>query len=143
MIRISDTQPPTSAIKPLSVVVADDVEEIRNLVRQWLETLGHHVVCVGSGRELAALLETRPFDLVITDIIMPNGDGFEAILALKKHQPGAGVIAMSGGGSYLPADDCLRVAKGLGANQVLFKPFKRQQLLDAVSAAMKKRAVPA
>jgi CheY-like chemotaxis protein len=119
-------------MKPLSIVIADDVEEIRHLVRDWLGGGGHSVDCASGAMQLAKLLRQQHYDLVITDILMPDGDGLEVMTELKKTQPWARVLAISGGGAYLRAADCLNVAKGFGAHAVLLKPFNRQQLLEAV-----------
>jgi CheY-like chemotaxis protein len=119
--------------KPLSVVVVDDVVEICVLVRHWLSDVGCAVTSTASGNELAKLMRSKAFDLIITDVIMPDGDGLEVILEAKRVQPAARLLAISGGGSHLQAVDCLRFAKGLGAHAVLLKPFNREQLLDAVS----------
>ncbi len=123
----------TTRAKPLSVVVADDVVEIQQLVEHWLSDLGCNVACASSGNEVARLVRARHVDLVITDVIMPDGDGLEVIADLKRAQPAARVLAISGGGNHLPAHDCLKFARGLGAHAVLLKPFNREQLLEAVS----------
>ena len=116
-----------------SVVVIDDVVEIQQLVQQWLRELGCIVTCVSTGREAVRILRTVHVDLVITDIIMPDGDGLEVITELRRAQPSTRLIAMSGGGNHLRAADCLKLAKGLGAHGGLTKPFSRQQLFDAVT----------
>lgn len=72
-------------------------------------------------------------DMVITDILMPDGDGLEVITELKRAQPSVRIIAMSGGGHHLRAAECLKFATGLGAHGLLLKPFKREQLLEAVT----------
>jgi len=131
----ADSASPFDA-RSLSIIVADDVEGITHLVQHWLEENGHHVACAASGNEVAALLRKQPVDLVITDVIMPDGDGLEVMLELKRTQPHARVLAISGGGAYLRPRDCLSLAKGLGANAVLLKPFNREQLLTAARAAL-------
>ncbi|MEO5958053.1 MAG: response regulator [Opitutaceae bacterium] len=128
-------------MKPLSIAVADDVEGIRSLLTLWLREMGHHVVAVSTGNELSKLIRTQAFDLVITDIVMPDGDGLELILALKKAQASVRILAISGGGTYLRAADCLKVAKGVGAHAVLLKPFNRERLLEAVALAFPAQGV--
>jgi CheY-like chemotaxis protein len=118
---------------PVSVVVADDVVEIQQLIQGWLRELGYIVTCVSTGEEAVRVLRTVHVDLVITDILMPDGDGLELITELKRVQPTVRVIAMSGGGNHLRATECLKFALGLGAHGALMKPFNREQLLDLVS----------
>ena len=119
---------------PISVVVVDDVVEIQKLLQQWLGDLGCLVTCVSTGKEAVRILRTIHVDMVITDILMPDGDGLEVITEMRKAQPSARVIAMSGGGNHLRATDCLKFAKGLGAHALLMKPFNRAQLVEVVNA---------
>lgn len=116
----------------LTIVIADDVMEIRNLMEHWLSAAGCEVLNATSGREVTNLVRSRPVDLVITDVLMPDGDGLEVITALKRTAPTTKVLAISGGGNHLRATDCLAFARGLGAHGVLMKPFNRSQLLAAV-----------
>ena len=128
------TQAP--ATRRLEILVADDVEEITKLVTLWLEEAGHAVTHASNGREIVRWVKAKPFDLVVTDIVMPEGDGWDAILAINRMRPATRILAISGGGRQMPADACLRVAKGVGADRVLKKPFHRAQLLDAVEQIM-------
>lgn len=136
------SSPFTSRGEPLSVVVADDVIEIQHLVGQWLRDVGCDVQSVSTGAEAAHVLRGKPVDLVITDILMPDGDGLEVIAELKRSRSSARILAISGGGHHLRAVDCLKFAKGLGAHGVLMKPFNRQQLMDAVTAVMSLEGSP-
>ena len=129
----SDSPSPFSRTSPISVVVADDVVEIQQLLQQWLRDLGCLVTCVSTGREAVKVLRTVHVDMVITDILMPDGDGLEVITELKIAQPSVRIIAVSGGGSHLGATECLKFASGLGAHGVLMKPFKREELLELVT----------
>ena len=137
MIPLPKKETPPPGKKSLVIVIADDVEEIQHLVSAWLEEDGHVVVRAGSGREIVRIARERPVDLVITDILMPDGDGLDAILALNRMRPTTRILAISGGGRTQPADACLRVAKGVGADAVLLKPFGRPQLLSAVQKTMR------
>jgi CheY-like chemotaxis protein len=123
---------PVPAPRRLEILVADDVAEIAQLVSLWLEEAGHVVTHASNGREIAGLVKNKHFDVVVTDIVMPNGNGWDAILAINRMRPTTRILAISGGGNHMPADACLRVAKGVGADRVLKKPFQRGQLLDAV-----------
>jgi two-component system chemotaxis response regulator CheY len=122
--------------KPLKVLVADDETEIRNLIRHWLEAAGHEVLGAGSAREATALLKAGPVDLVVTDILMPDGDGLDLITETRKSQPTARLLAMSGGGRYVETTDCLRMARGFGAHAALLKPFTREQFEAGMAQAL-------
>lgn len=121
---------------PLSVLLADDEEDIRTLVRSWLETAGHRVMVASTGLEAGGLAQKAKFDLVVTDVLMPEGDGVGLIAELKKSQPEARVLAISGGGRIIDSNDCLRIAQGLGAHAAVMKPFNREQFLAAVAQAL-------
>lgn len=120
----------------LSILVADDEEGIRQLLTHWLERVGYRVTCVDCGHEAARALRAQPYDLIITDIVMPDGDGFELITEFRRAQPTTRILAISGGGKYLQGADCLRMAKGLGAHGAVMKPFTREQLLAGIDAVM-------
>ncbi|MDO8540525.1 MAG: response regulator [Opitutaceae bacterium] len=132
MITLRKKQPTVTAEKALHIVIADDVHEIVELVRGWLEEAGHTVTCAANGRDVMRLLREKSFDVLITDIVMPEGDGWDAILAVNRLRPATRILAISGGGRNMPADACLRVAKGVGADQILKKPFNRAQLIAAL-----------
>jgi DNA-binding NtrC family response regulator len=124
------------SVVALSILVADDEEGIRNLLRHWLERHGHRVTLVENAREGLRALKHHPFDLVITDIVMPDGDGFELIAAFRKAQPQARIVAISGGGKYLQGPDCLRMARGLGAHAAVMKPFNWDDLQAGIDTAL-------
>jgi CheY-like chemotaxis protein len=123
-------------MKSLSVLVADDEQSIRTIVQQWLTRNGHTVAVVPSGREAVDLLRQRPFDLVITDVLMPEGDGLDLITELRRSQPAARILAMSGGGRYMESGEYLKLAKGLGAHAAVMKPFDWQLLQSGIDLAM-------
>ena len=123
-------------MKPLSILVADDEEYVRLLIQQWLEAAGHHVACAANGKEAAALLALMQFDLAVTDILMPESDGFDLIAELKKMQPTARILAISGGGRIVAGDDWLKLARGLGAHAAITKPFDQLQFMAGVKLAL-------
>lgn len=123
-------------MKSLSILVADDEPEIRDLIMRWLEREGYNVTSAKNGVEAAALSQAKAFDLIVTDVIMPERDGVQLITEIKKNRPGARVLAMSGGGRVLDGTDCLRMAQGLGAQVAIMKPFNREAFLAAVSQTL-------
>ena len=102
----------TGAPERPAILVADDSGEIQETLRAWFGEAGYRVICVGSGMEAVRQIRQRSFDVVVTEVILPNGDGLELISALKRFQPTVPEIAYSGGGIYLSVSDCLRVARG-------------------------------
>ena len=129
-------------MKSLSILVVDDEENIRTLIGHWLVAAKHTAVCVGNATEALAALPKGAFDLVITDVLMPDGDGLDLITHLKQQQPGVRVLAISGGGRYVEGDDCLKMARGLGAHAAVMKPFTLDQLQAGIELALAPPAAP-
>jgi len=131
--------------EPIVVLVADDVPEIRELIRQWLTDAGCTVIVVGTGRDALCVLRAESIDAVVTDVLMPDGDGLEVMAEMKRMKSAAGILAVSGGGDLLRADDCLKIARGLGAHEVLTKPFVRADFMAAFDRVLRRHrpsAVP-
>lgn len=120
----------------LSILVADDEENIRALMRRWLTGEGHTVAAVANATEAAKLLTKVRFDVIVTDVIMPDGDGVQLIGDFKRAQPHVRILAISGGNRYMEGENCVKIARGFGAHAVLLKPFKREQLLEGIAAAL-------
>jgi CheY-like chemotaxis protein len=113
------------------VVVIDDNPAICDILSKVLGREGYEVATASDGVEGEALVEAGRTDLVVTDIIMPNREGLETILGLRKLHPGIRIIAMSGGGR-MRSFDVLDIAQRLGADRVLEKPLDRQAFLATV-----------
>jgi len=114
--------------------------EIQRVVAKSLTPFGHDVACASSGREAVRLLADRHFDLVIADVLMPEGDGLELITEMKKTVPDTRILAISGGGASLLPDYCVQIAKAFGAHATLQKPFNRDQLLAGIDHALGRAA---
>jgi DNA-binding NtrC family response regulator len=122
-------------MKPFSVLVVDDEEDIRTLLDLWLKEAGHKVEVAANARDAMRSIKTGTFDLVVTDVLMPDGDGLELIEALKASQPPIRILAISGGGRYIEGDNCLKIARGWGAHATLIKPFDRKKFKAAIEEA--------
>lgn len=120
----------------LSILIAEDDESVRAVLQGCVATVGHTTTCVSNGREAREALQ-KHFDLVITDILMPESDGLDVIAYCKQMQPTTRILAISGGGRIIDADDCVKLARGLGAHGALLKPFSCQDLLAGIALAMK------
>ena len=116
----------------VSILVVDDEIEICGISQLLLESVGCEVVCVEGGQQALACMETQSFDLLITDMLMPDMDGVELINAVRRVKPEQCIMAMSGGGRA-PKENYLQIAKMYGVNGVLPKPFNRVQLLKGIS----------
>ena len=126
-----------SAAGAANILLVDDNEEARVTVARILEMAGYHVTQSPNGRVATTLLRDWAPDLVITDIFMPEGDGFEMLNQLRNQELLIPVIAISGGGVQQGLD-VLAIAGRLGAKKVLYKPFQRSQLLEAVTEALER-----
>ena len=113
------------------IIVIDDQDALRSIVRRTLERHGHTVMEASDGRAGVRLVREQPADLVITDIFMPGQDGIETLREMRKDFPAIPVIAMSGG-SRVGAMDLRQAAEVLGAVRTIQKPFGAHEILRAV-----------
>lgn len=119
------------------ILIIDDDSTIRAYLRAILEGEdGHHLQEARDGDEGLRLYRSHPFDLVITDILMPVKDGVELIMEMTEAKPSIPIIAMSGGGRGIDAAFSLEMAKDLGASFVLPKPFTPENVRSAVANAL-------
>lgn len=123
-------------MRKITTLVVDDEQILCQLIATVLEDVGHRVLTAFSGTEALARLETEPVDLVISDIVMPEIDGIELVQRIRAKHPTVRIISMSGGGSYLTAALCLKLADQMGASVILSKPFTPAQLVEAVQRAL-------
>lgn len=119
-----------------SILVVDDEDQIRQLIRTTFEEAGYRVEEASNGKEALDQYRRTPTDLVITDILMPDQDGLECISTLRRESPNVKIIAITGGSDMIGVLGFLDVAKMLGAHRTLQKPFEMKTLLDAVDSAL-------
>ena len=117
------------------ILVIDDEDRIRRMLRAALEMEGHEVLEASQGDEALRLHRATPAELVITDIMMPEKDGLEVIMALRREGPALKVIAMSGGGRFTQMEP-LGMAEPLGAFAALRKPFELDAMMETVRRAL-------
>ncbi|MBU1702010.1 MAG: response regulator [Candidatus Eisenbacteria bacterium] len=114
------------------LLVVDDDERIRIMLRMTLEEAGYDVEEAPNGVVALQIQEENPVDLVITDIIMPEKEGIETIMDLHRRWSKLPIIAISGGGRDTP-QRYLGIAKGIGAARIFPKPILRDELLEAIT----------
>jgi CheY-like chemotaxis protein len=124
---------------PPAILLIDDDRFFAKLTAAMLAPA--EVVVASDGGEGLAMMRARPFDLLITDLLMPEKDGIETILEIRRAGAELPILAISGGGRYGSRDDLLRMAERLGATATLQKPFTREQLLAAVERCLAVRPV--
>ncbi len=110
------------------ILVADDDAQVRSFLATLLGVEGYEVIQAANGREAQERCREMEFDLVITDLVMPEQEGLETIHAISRSHPKLPVIAVSGafGGAYL------NLAHRLGARSILRKPFDPDTILYEV-----------
>ena len=116
------------------VLVVDDEEPVRMVIRDILELKGYLVREARNGAEALQVLKEHPVDVALIDLIMPEKEGLETIGQVRTQYPQIPVIAMSGA-FY---SKFLKVAEDLGAQAILMKPFPPEQLLQVIERALKR-----
>lgn len=118
------------------ILIVEDTPLMRDTLVDVLGELGHQAVTAENGAEAVEMIAAgQAFDVIITDIIMPEMDGIEAILEIQTMRPETPIIAISGGSARLEKAAGLDTAKRLGAIAVLEKPFEVDALVDALARA--------
>ncbi len=115
----------------ISILVVDDEAMMRNLLEKILVREGYAVKTAGNGVEALELLQHENFELIISDMKMPNMDGFELLKAVKQEYPNINVIIMTAYGDTYTVKDALL----LGADEYITKPFKSHEISLVVERA--------
>ena len=113
------------------ILVIEDDESVSQMLRDVVQKEGHEVSVAPDGLVGLEVFQRRPADLIIVDILMPNKDGFEIIMELRKEYPDLKILAISGGGKY-GTFKYLDYAKSFGAQRTLAKPFDIEILLETI-----------
>ena len=117
------------------ILLVDDEPLLRETLKIALQAAGHAVTVAQNGAAALSLLAGESFDVIVTDILMPDTDGLEMIVRVRKESGNVRIIAMSGGGRTRNMD-MLEFATSFGADAVLAKPFLPKQLISSVADIM-------
>lgn len=117
------------------ILLVDDDELARFAMREALTRAGHDVTEAANGELGLSAQASTDFDVIITDIIMPEVEGIEFIMKIREKSPNIPMIAVSGGGR-ISETDYLETARDLGANAILAKPFSEDQLIEKVAECL-------
>ncbi len=118
------------------IVIIEDDLIIRESLKEILEMNSYEVLATDTGIDLMKKITGFKPDVLITDIIMPDKDGIEIIIEVKKMLPNIILIAISGGGR-IDSESYLNTAKYLGADATLKKPFTHDQLISLIKSLVK------
>lgn len=113
------------------ILVVDDDDTIRRAIRRLFESNGYEVSEAPNGRMALTSLRHTPSDLVVSDVFMPDMNGYEFVMTFRDEFPDTPIIMMSGGGAGLGKTNVLHAGSSLGANRVFKKPFPFVELLEA------------
>lgn len=121
-----------------TILVIDDDSQICDLLQQVLEKEGHAVYTALNGIEGISLYRQHHPELILLDILMPEKEGLETLLDLRREFPNVMTIAMSGGSERAKVN-LLELAQRLGAQYRLTKPFQLQTVIELVNTALGKK----
>jgi len=116
-----------------SILIVEDDQALREVLDAGFSARGCKVRATADGRELSKLCQSEIPDLVITDVFMRHRDGFQIMQELRKKFPSVKIMVISG---HPGALELLPMAKKLGADLTLFKPFNLQEAWDGVQSVL-------
>lgn len=118
------------------ILVVDDVIDTRDGVEAVLRRLGHQIDTANDGEDAEMFIDSFLYDVVVTDIMMPNKNGFDLIRSIKQKSPKTKIVAISGGGQFVKSG----LTATLAANEAtisLKKPFTKVELVNAVNSVLR------
>jgi CheY-like chemotaxis protein len=119
-----------------AILLVEDVDIVRSVLRRFLESVGHEVTECASGDEAGRIAGRAKFDLVITDLWMKNGNGVDFIRAQSAYGRALPTIAMTSGDPNVTRSESVEAALRAGAQRVLIKPVTKKYLLQAVDSVL-------
>ena len=123
-----------------TVLLVEDVEIVRTVLRKFLESAGHEVTECEGGDEARRIVGASDFDVVVTDLWMKNGNGVEFIGVQSANGRPRPIIAMTGGDPNVTGSRSAELARRAGATRVLITPVTKKDILQAVDSAVRRRA---
>ncbi len=120
----------------LRVLIVDDHEDLRVMLQRALTDRGYNVETAEDGSVAMRVLSTQPIDVVVTDLVMPEKEGIETIMLVRKQYPNIRILAISGGHQTRNATPYLELAARLGAHATLEKPFSIDALESKIQSIL-------
>jgi CheY-like chemotaxis protein len=125
-----------------TILLVEDDALVREVLSSAIESKGHTVVTAANGVEGLNQFAQRPFDLVISDIIMPDMEGIGMIREMRRKNPDVKIVAISGGGRTGNLD-FLDIAKKLGASAIMKKPIRTADIYSLLDDCLREKCEPA
>ena len=113
------------------ILIIDDEKYILDYLEDLLEDEGFEIITAANGKEAIELYKKMAFDVVITDLLMPEKDGEETIIELRKIDPEVKIIVITGGGN-ISAEDHIQLIESLNVDHAFLKPLNQDKLLSVV-----------
>jgi len=132
ILRETIVEGPKEITKRLKILLVDDEKAISLSLQKFLESRGHKVTISLKAKEGLELFKKDKFDLVLSDITMPDMDGIELIKKMKERDNNSKIIVITG---HILKEKGEK-AKEAGADEVLIKPFKNEVLCAAISKVL-------
>lgn len=126
-------RPRAAATVRRRILFVDDQAAIRQMTEDLLGGSGHEVTSVESGAEALRLVAERDFDIVLTDLGMPEMNGWEVAAAVRRLRPAVPIVLVTGWGETVPAEEAARN----GITRILSKPFSLEQILASIDMALR------
>ncbi len=117
------------------ILIVEDDDDLVSLISEKLLECGYEIRVTNDGKQALKALTDETFDLVLTDIVLPEKEGIETIRELKRTRPTLPIIAMSGGGLG-PSGLYLELAKRFGATRTIAKPFTMFELVSLIQEVL-------
>lgn len=120
-----------------TIIVIDDDKIVTDIFDKALSNTNYNYKIFNSSLEGLSHIQKNSVDLVITDIFMPEKDGYEVIVEIKKYQKDIKILCVSSGSKFFKKDMILDTAKRIGADKVLQKPFTINEFQDQIASLLK------
>ena len=119
------------------ILIIDDDDKVRMLLEKFMVIDGHEVETAENGLIGLKMIDSRQYDLLISDIVMPEQDGIGVLMELRKTQSKLKTIVITGGSLKLDINDLMNMAKMMKADKVLMKPLDFENLKLTVDELLK------
>lgn len=117
------------------ILIIDDNSAVLRVLHNLFLSEGHSVEDAPDSATGIKKHHEHPFNLILTDIVMPDREGISTIIELRHEYPGLKIIAMSGGGDFEPYG-YLDIARRVGADRTIAKPFSAREIMDLVNSVL-------